>query len=112
MTHPGGAGCPSSEGVETSSSHGCEKQRLQSCRTADLDSEGAHRPVQGNLDMEMVSSIYTHERHQESTHMHRIGNGSTGLCGSSATGTELVAMLTSPKLAQNLDQCRPTMSNH
>ena len=33
--------------------------------------------------MEVVSSVCTHERLQESTYMRRIGNGSTGLCGGS-----------------------------
>ena len=105
-------GRASPKGVETDGSHGSEKQRLQSYRTTNLDGERTHRPAQGDVDMEVVSSICTHERLQESTYMRRIGNGGTGLCGGCTTGIELVAKLTSSRLAQNLDQGRLIMSSY
>ena len=103
-------GCASPEGMETDGSHGGEKQKLQSYRTTNFDGEGTHRFTQGNVDMEVVSSVCTHERLQESTYMRRVGNGSTGLCGSSAAGIELVAKLTSSRLAKKSDSRRHTMS--
>ena len=55
-----GTGRAPSEGMETSGSHGSKKQKLQGHRTTNADSTGAHRPDQRNLDLEMVSRLYTH----------------------------------------------------